>query len=298
MHINLGTAPKTGSVLGRPPILRVVGRRRRLCGGGGRARPPARRRARARRRTGVRRACVRGSLHHARVTCGGYRCISMYSRGGRTMLQKVMAQQRLLVLQQCHSSRCADVFCAQGATIAGWARSTRVAMAAALAAAAGTTALSLEPAGPAVCRGKTANEPLAPNHRVSIVAGVLRNAVWEKDPRCRDLATLLQHLKTAGYNGTETGCGDLIMCFYPDKSPEEAIPIIREEFRRAGMQPLGANYLVTDEPRAADGTTSNTYPRGNVRTKSDRNWPLSLCFVISRMSRWCLAAMGGQRVPS
>lgn len=191
-----------------------------------------------------------------------------------------MAQQRLLLVQHCQSSRCTEVVCAQGATIAGWVRGTRVAIAAALAAAVTTAALAFEPTGPAACRGKTANEPLAPNHRVSTVAGVLRNAVWEKDPRCRDLATLLQHLKTAGYDGTETGCGDLIMCFYQDKSPEEAIPIIREEFRRAGMQPLGANYLVTDEPRAADGTTSNTYPRGNVRTKSDRNLPLSLCCAM------------------
>lgn len=137
-------------------------------------------------------------------------------------------------------------------------------MAAAVAAGAATAAAVLLPAAPAGCLAKTANEPLAQKHRVSIVAGVLRNAVWEKDPRCRDLPTLLQYLKAAGYDGTETGCGDLIMCFYQDKSPDEAIPIIREEFRRAGMQPLGANYLVTDEPRAADGTTSNTYPRGNV----------------------------------
>ena len=142
------------------------------------------------------------------------------------------------------------------------------AAAAAAAVAAGAAAAVLQPTAPAGCLGKTANEPLAAKHRVSIVAGVLRNAVWEKDPRCRDLPTLLQHLKTAGYDGAETGCGDLIMCFYQDKSPEEAIPIIREEFRRAGMQPLGANYLVTDEPRAVDGTTSNTYPRGNVSERA------------------------------
>ena len=177
-----------------------------------------------------------------------------------------------------------------------------MAVAAGVATGAGAAAAVLQPAVPASCLAKTANEPLAEKHRVSIVAGVLRNAVWEKDPRCRDLPTLLQHLKAAGYDGTETGCGDLIMCFYQDKSPEEAIPIIREEFRRAGMQPLGANYLVTDEARAVDGTTSNTYPRGNVS-----NRPPALCgiitVVVSFLTVFCCAcgalqAMGRLRFTS
>eukprot|EP01043_Picozoa_sp_COSAG02_P032998 COSAG02_NODE_2230_length_9425_cov_5.740039_8_plen_417_part_00 len=165
-----------------------------------------------------------------------------------------------------------------------WAQGrSSVAVAAAVAAGAGVAVAVVEPAAPAVCLAKTANEPLARKHRVSIVAGVLRNAVWEKDPRCRDLPTLLKHLKAAGYDGTETGCGDLIMCFYQDKSPEEAIPIIREEFHRAGMQPLGANYLVTDEQRAVDGTTSNTYPRGNVSEPSCR---ASTHIASAFMSSW------------
>ena len=188
-------------------------------------------------------AAARRRLHRAQPTCTGWWDFSSRLRVG-TMCTGTTAKPRTAWRER--------------------GSSVTVAAAAAAATAAGMAAAVLQPAAPAGCLAKTANEPLAAKHRVSIVAGVIRNAVWEKDPRCRDLPTILQHLKTAGYDGTETGCGDLIMCFYQDKSPEEAIPIIREEFRRAGMKPLGANYLVTDEPRAADGTTSNTYPRGNV----------------------------------
>ena len=139
---------------------------------------------------------------------------------------------------------------------------TRRLTAAAAASAAGlSAALALGGSlrSEAHCRG-TSNRPLGPRHRVSIVGGVLRNATWAKDPRCRDLPTLLRHLKQSGYDGTETSVGDLIMMFMNEKTPEEAIPIIREEYRRAGLELLGANYLVTDEGRRGDGTTSNTFP--------------------------------------
>jgi hypothetical protein len=205
--------------------------------------------------------------------CGLRRAAGRQRFSGACGSHQMLAAAR----QSLRTSSCADAYTrvrglssfrsAQPRRAPRWAQAhwQAAAAAAAAAAAVGGVAVALQPAAPASCRGKTANEPLGPRHRVSIVAGVLRNAVWEKDPRCRDLPTLLQHLKTSGYDGTETGCGDLIMCFYQDKSPEDAIPIIREEFRRAGLRPVGANYLVTDEPRAADGTTSNTYPKGNVR---------------------------------
>ena len=119
------------------------------------------------------------------------------------------------------------------------ARQPATVAAAATAAAAAATAIVLggEHAGPAAqCLPRTANQTLAPRHRVSIVAGVLRNASWEADPRLRDLGSMLQHLKSAGYDGTETSVGDLIMMFYQDKSPEEAIPLICAAYSRAGTR--------------------------------------------------------------
>lgn len=41
--------------------------------------------------------------------------------------------------------------------------------------------------------------PIALQHRVSIVAGVLRNASWAGDPRCASLPQMLDHLRNAGY---------------------------------------------------------------------------------------------------
>ena len=55
------------------------------------------------------------------------------------------------------------------------------------------------------------------------VTAVLRNACWEGDGRCRDLRSLLHYLRQAGYEGTETSVGDLMMMFYQDKSPEVRI---------------------------------------------------------------------------
>jgi hypothetical protein len=161
--------------------------------------------------------------------------------------------------------------------------------AAAVAAAAAAVVATTVVATTSCSDVRSSNLPLADRHRVSIVAGVLRNACWEGDGRCRDLRSLLHYLRQAGYEGTETSVGDLMMMFYQDKSPEvrigliiygdwsmrlafvlvhrrvclqEAIPLIRAEYRRAGMTPFGANYLITDEGRKPDGTTSNTFPMG------------------------------------
>ena len=154
------------------------------------------------------------------------------------MLRHVRVAATRLGARACSAARVAGSGSGSSAPPRGLLRPA--AAAAGVAAVALGAAVGLQPASAAGTL-KTANEPLAPRHRVSIVAGVLRNAVWEGDARCRDLPTLLRHLKSSGYDGSETGVGDLIMCFYQDKSPEEAIPIIVEEFRRAGLQPTGAN---------------------------------------------------------
>jgi hypothetical protein len=155
------------------------------------------------------------------------------------MLRHASAAAARLHARACATARAAASLASPSQQPRTWlGRPATVAGLAAVAALGATG--GLQPATAASGR-KTSNEPLAPRHRVSVVAGVLRNAVWEGDPRCRDLPTLLRHLKSSGYDGSETSVGDLIMCFYQDKTPDEAIPIIVEEFRRAGLRPTGAN---------------------------------------------------------
>jgi hypothetical protein len=110
------------------------------------------------------------------------------------------------------------------------AAAAAAATAAAAAAVTGCTVLAAtaEP----LSNGK--NRPLAPKHRVSIVAGVLRNASWAGDARCASLPAMLAHLEAAGYDGMETSVGDLTMMFFQDLSPEQAIPEINAAVRAAG----------------------------------------------------------------
>ena len=119
-----------------------------------------------------------------------------------------------------------------GSNLCAAAAAAAAAATAAAAAAAVTGCTVLAATAEPLSNGK--NRPLAPKHRVSIVAGVLRNASWAGDARCASLPAMLAHLEAAGYDGMETSVGDLTMMFFQDLSPEQAIPEINAAVRAAG----------------------------------------------------------------